>query len=102
MKWFIGRDCIEYQDKCYVNTNIFSNFVASMLDIGIPRPLILKLVKEIFQKKYLNELGEVVAHSAYGVGLPTTSDLQNYTEEEVVVPWLSFLNGLHLQKHDEH
>lgn len=45
MKWVLGRDYLEYEDKYWVNTNICSHFVASMLDIGIPKPLVLKLVK---------------------------------------------------------
>lgn len=50
-KWVLGRDCLEYKHKYRVNTNIFSHFIASMLDIGIPRPLVLRLLKEIFTKK---------------------------------------------------
>lgn len=85
IKWVLGKDCIEYGDKYRVNTDVCSHFVASMLDICVPRPLFLKLVKEIFPKKYLNGLGEVVAHAAYGVGLSSASDLRRFIEEEFIV-----------------
>lgn len=48
IKWVLGQDFLEYEDKYRVNTDVCSHFVTSMLDIGIPKPLILCLVKEIF------------------------------------------------------
>lgn len=102
MKWVLGWDCLEYEDNYRVITKIFSHFVMSMLDIGIPKPLVLKLVQEIFPKKYLNGLGEVVANVAYGVGFPMTSNLKCYIEEEVIVSWLPFLSRFRLQSQNEH
>lgn len=101
IKCVLGKDCVEYEDKYRVNTDVCSHFVVSMLDICVPRPLILKLVKEIFPKNYLNGLGEVVTHAAYGIGLPTTSDLRRFIKEEDVV-WMPFLNGFRLQTRGQH
>lgn len=92
IKWVLGKDYIEYEEKYWVNTDTCSHFVASMLDINVPRPLILKLVKEIFSKKYLNGTTEVVAHVAYEVGLPSASDLRRFIKEKAVVIWLLFLS----------
>lgn len=96
MKWVLGHDFLEYEDKYRVKTDVCSHFVASMLDIAIPKPLILRLVKEIFPKKYLNDLEEVVVNVAFDGGIPTSSDLKRFIEEDVVIPWLSFLSGFHL------
>lgn len=75
MKWVLGRDYIEYEDTYIFNTDVCSQFVASMLDIQVPKPLILFLELEIFPKMYLVGLGEVVENVAFGIGLPTSSDL---------------------------
>lgn len=58
--------------------------------------MILRLVKEIFPKKYLNSLREVVANATFGGGIPTASDLRIFIEEDMVVLWLLFLSGFHL------
>lgn len=50
----------------------------------------------------MNGPGEVVANTAYGVGLPTTSDLRCYIEEEVVILWLPFLSEFRLRSQNEH
>lgn len=50
----------------------------------------------------MNGLGEVVAHAAYGIGLPTTSDLRHFIEEEVIIVWLPFLSGFCLETRDQH
>lgn len=73
----------------------------SMLDIQVPKPLILHLVLEIFLK-YLGGLGEVVANVAFGLGLPMASDLQKHIEEDAVVPWVPFLSGFCIQSQEEH
>lgn len=73
-----------------------------MLDIGIPKPMILHLVKEIFPQKYLNGLREVVENVAHGGGIPTASNLRRFIEEDVDVSWLPFLSGFCLQSQDEH
>lgn len=73
-----------------------------MLDIQVPKPLILHLVLEIFLKKYLDSLKEVVANVVFGLGLPMTSDLQKYIEEDIVVPWVPFLSSLCIQSQEEH
>lgn len=96
MKWVLGRDYVEYKDKYRVNIDICSHFVMSLLDIQVPKPMILHLTLEIFLKCYLGGLGEVVANVVYGLGLPTTSDLRKHIEEDAVVPWVPFLSGFHL------
>lgn len=102
IKWVLGWYFLEYEDRYRVQTDVCSHFVASMLDIGIPKPLILCLVKEIFPKKYLNGLREVIANTTYGGGILTVSNLRRFIEEDAIILWLPFLSAFHLQLQDEH
>lgn len=96
IKWVLGRYFLEYKDKYRVNIDVCYHFITSMLNIRIPKPLILHLVKEIFPKKYLNGLGEVIENATYDGGIPTASDLQRFIEDDAVMPWMPFLSGFFL------
>lgn len=93
---------MEYEDKYCVNIDICSHFVASLLDIQVSKEMILRLTMEIFPKRYLRDLGEVVTNAVYGLGIPMASDLRRHIEEDVVVPWVPFLSEFRMLTIGEH
>jgi hypothetical protein len=85
-----------------VNTDIISHFVASLIDIQVPKWKILRLTKAFFLKRYLGGLGEVVTNIVSRLGLLRSSNLRSHTEEDRVVPWEPFLSGFKKMNIDEH
>lgn len=56
IKWVLGKDFIDDIDRYHVNTDIFSRFVASLLDAGTSNYLTTKLTKMLFPSDYLGGL----------------------------------------------
>lgn len=76
IKWVLGENFIGCEDPYHVNTNITSRFIASLLDIVVPKHLVLQLTEEIFYDKHLDGMEEVVHYADPIWGIPTTSNLR--------------------------
>lgn len=75
IKWVLGEDFITGVDRYKVNTDIVSQFVASLLDLRECKAHIIQLTKELFPKHYLGGLEEIIHTAVIGLSIPIAIDL---------------------------
>lgn len=76
-----------------VNTDIYSWFVASLLDFNVSKHLIVHLTEVLFPQLYLGGLDEVVDVVVPYVGIPIASELRLFVDHGEVFPWLPFVSS---------
>lgn len=93
-KWILGEDFIGNPDRYRVNTDIFSHFVASLLDCGQSGLLTTQLTQALFPADYLGGLEDVVAYHVPFLGLPAAFNLERFILQNEEVEWHPLINGL--------
>ena len=80
MKIVLGCDLLENENRYRVNTNITSQFLASLLDLEEAKVDILLLLRKAFKVEYLGDDIDIVAHAELGVGIPWIGEIQKLLE----------------------
>ena len=80
MKMVLGCEFLENENRYHVNTDITSQFLASLLDLREARVDILFLPRKTFKEKYLGNDIEVVAHIVLGVGISWAGKIHKLLE----------------------
>ena len=70
VKMVLGRAFLENGNRYRVNTDITSQFLASLLDFKGSKVDILLLLRKTFKVEYLGDDIDIVAHAELGVGIP--------------------------------
>ena len=80
MKMVLGNEFLENENRYCVNTNITSQFLASLLDLKEVRVDILLLLRKTFKVEYLGDDIDIVAHAKLGVGIPWVGEIHKLLE----------------------
>jgi hypothetical protein len=94
VKMVLGREFMENENRYRVNSDITSQFLASLLDLGEPRVESVLLLRKIFKAVYLGDVIEIVAHAVLGVGIPWAGEVHKLLEPGQNVVLQPFLLGL--------
>ena len=63
MKMVLGRGFLENGNRYHVKTDITSQFLVSLLDLGESKFNILLLLRKMFKVEYLGDDIDIVAHA---------------------------------------
>ena len=94
IKKVLGHEFLENENRYRVNSDITSQFLASLLDLKEARAKIVVLLRKIFKVVYLGDDIEIVAHAVLGVGIPWVSEVHKLLEPSQNVVLQPFLLGL--------
>jgi hypothetical protein len=102
VKMVLGHEFLENENWYRVNSDITSQFLASLLDLGEARAEIVVLLRKIFKIVYLGDDIEIVSHAILGVGIPWAGEVHKLLEpgqNVVLQPFLLGLTAGQLQHH---
>ena len=102
VKMVLGHEFLENENRYCVNSDITSQFLASLLDLGEARAEIVVLLRKIFKVVYLGDEIEIVSHAILGVGIPWAGEVHKLLEpgqNVVLQPFLLGLTAGQLQHH---
>lgn len=103
--WMVlGREFLWNENRCRVNMNITSRFLASLLDLGGDKVDMLMQLRKVFKEDFLGDDIIVVILVEVGVEIPWASELSklllpNQTMSVARQPFLLNLNAEHLTRH---
>ena len=80
VKMVLGQEFLENVNRYCVNTDITSQFLASLLDLREVRVDILLLLRKTFKAKYLGNDIDIIAHVELGVGIPWAGEIHKLLE----------------------
>lgn len=94
VKMVLGWEFMENENRYHVNSDITSQFLASLLDLGEARVETVLLLRKIFKIVYLGDDIDIVAHAILGVGIPWVGEVHKLLEPGQNVVLQPFLLGL--------
>lgn len=70
----LGREFLRNENRYPVNTNITSQCLACLLDLGGEKVDMLMLLRKVFKEDFLGDDNTIVVLAEVGVGIPWASE----------------------------